>query len=438
MADPLWLSFERRRTDRPSPFDAGAVLLGVSKPYPTLGGYRGSASFEAVGPFDWLLLFPLFTLIATSLEISSDPSAGGVAFFIRSLAAVMFLCLMVGRFGMSAYHGNIAVASGFFLYVLLINIGGFSRTSLMAIAFMIWGVAFGVVTRTAWRERLEFLIRAYLVFNVAGLVVALAISLLFGKIIDLHGIVFPFSASRAGVMMNQVRLSGFQIEPGTYSNIIYVLVLLRCLFRRRIVNFLDLFAMLSTVATLAAWAVVGAAVYIACFAIEFTMLNRHVPKILRVSLVLFSVSLLTISVPLIAPQLFESQYVEYFSSRFTVEEKGGSGYYKGQAFDAWKDSAGEGMLIGSPITKTFCDYCLSPQDLGLIFNMFFFLGIIPSILILLASIIQLFRRWGGIFVLLFFPFLVLKLFFFDPMVWLTFGVIIFENRRHQYVGADHG
>ncbi|MER8772052.1 hypothetical protein NKH63_25415 [Mesorhizobium sp. M0960] len=409
-------------------------MLGLSKSYPTLSGYRRVASSEAIGPFDWLILFPLFIVIATQLEISDDPGSGGVAFFIRSLAALTFLGGMVVRFGISAFHANVAIIAAFLLYFCVINISDFSRFSLMAIAFMSWGLAFGVVTLPAWRKRLEFLLRAYLVFNVAGLVLALAIFLLSGKIIDLHGMVFPFSASRAGTMMNQVRLSGFQIEPGSYSNIVYLLVFLRCLFRRRIVNFLDLFAMLSTVATLAAWAVVGAAVYIVCFAIEFTILNPKVPKILRFAAVLFSASLLAITVPLIAPQFFGSQYVEYFSDRFSVDEGKGSGYYKDQAFRAWQDSAGEGMLLGSPLPRTFCDYCLSPQDLGLVFNMFFYIGIIPSLLILLASSIQLFRLWGPSFVLLFCPFLVTKLFFYDPMVWLTFGIIVFENRRHQYIG----
>ncbi|TIP30109.1 MAG: hypothetical protein E5X67_03250 [Mesorhizobium sp.] len=409
-------------------------MLGVSKLHPALSGYRRDAGFEAIGPLDWFVLFPLFVVIATQLEISDDPSAGGVAFFIRSLAALTFLCVMILRFGISVFHRNIAIVSAFLLYFYFVNIVDFSRFSLMALAFMSWGLAFGVVTQAAWRERLEFLLRAYLVFNVAGLVLALAILLLSGQIVDLHGMVFPFSASRAGVMMNQVRLSGFQIEPGNYSNAVYVLVLIRCLFRRRIANLLDLFAVLSTLSTLAAWAVVGAVVYLVCFAIEFTILNRQVPKILRVAIVLFSVSLLSMAIPLVAPQFFGSQYVEYFSDRFRFEEGKGSGYYKDQAFRAWQDSLGDGMLIGSPLPATFCDYCVSPQDLGLVFNMFFYIGIIPTLLILLVSFMQIFRIWGTIFVLLFCPFLVIKFFFYDPMVWLTFGVIIFERRRYEYVG----
>ncbi|WP_202366265.1 hypothetical protein [Mesorhizobium sp. L-2-11] len=409
-------------------------MLGLPKSYPALSGYRRVASFQAIGLSDWLILFPLFIVIATQLEISDDPRSGGVAFFIRSLAALAFLGGMVFRFGISAFHANVAIISAFLLYFFIINISDFSRFSLMAIAFMSWGLAFGVVTRAAWRERLEFLLRAYLIFNVVGLVLGLAIYLLSGNIVDLHGIIFPFSASRAGIMMNQVRLSGFQLEPGNYSNIVYLLVFLRCLFRRRIVNFLDLFAMLSTVATLAAWAVVGAAVYIVCFAIEFMILNPKVPKILRFATVLFSVSLLSISAPLIAPQIFGSQYVEYFNDRFSAEREKGSGYYKDQAFRAWQDSAGEEMLLGSPLPRTYCDYCLSPQDLGLVFNMFFYLGIIPSLLIFSVSFIKLFRLWGPSFALLFCPFLVTKFFFYDPMVWLTFGIIVFENRRHQYVG----
>ena len=34
-------------------------------------GYRRVAGFEAIGLFDWLILFPLFIVIATQLEESA-------------------------------------------------------------------------------------------------------------------------------------------------------------------------------------------------------------------------------------------------------------------------------------------------------------------------------------------------------------------------------
>lgn len=402
-----------------------------SKAYQVLSTYGKRASSGNIGPFDWVVLFPLFAVVATQLEISDDPGSGGVAFFIRAVAALAFLCGMAMRFGMSTIHRNIVIISIFFLYFFIINVGHFSYFLVMSFVFMTWGLSFSIVNQIAWRERLGFLLHAYLIFNVFGLVLAFVIFFLSGKIVDLHGLVFPFSASRAGVMMNQVRLSGFQIEPGNYSNIVYVIVLIRCLLRGRITNSLDIIAMLSTILTLAAWAVVGAAVYFVCLTIEFSIFNPRIPKLLRIAIFLFSLSILAISLPIIAPHIFGSEYAQYFGDRFSVDEGKGSGYYKEQAFGAWSEYFGPEMFFGSPMTETFCDYCLSIQDIGLVFNILFYLGIIPSSILLLFCLMNLLRRFGINFVVLFAPFLVTKFFFYDPMVWLVLGVVIFEGRRRR-------
>lgn len=406
-------------------------MTGDSKLYRVLNNYGKKAYAGDIGLFDWIVLFPLFAVVATQLEISDDPGSGGVAFFIRALAALAFLCGMAMRFGISTVHRNVVVISCFFLYFFIINAGHFSYFLVMSFVFMVWGLSFSIAKQIAWRERLDFLLRSYLIFNVLGLLLAIIIFLVSGKIVDLHGLIFPFSASRAGVMLNQVRLSGFQIEPGNYSNIVYVLVLIRCLLRRRITNFLDLFAMLSTVLTLAAWAVVGVAVYLVCFVIEFSVFNPRIPKIMRLAIFLFSLSVLALSIPLIAPQLFGSEYVQYFGDRFSVDEGKGSGYYKEQAFAAWSEYFGPEMFFGSPLTETFCDYCLSTQDIGLVFNILFYIGIIPSSILLFVCVMNLLRSFGISFIILFTPFLVTKFFFYDPMVWLVLGVIVFEERRHR-------
>jgi hypothetical protein len=222
-----------------------------------------------------------------------------------------------------------------------------------------------------------------------------------------------------------VRLSGFQIEPGTYANATYAFVVMRALMRRKLYNRLDILLILSTLTTLAAWAVIGAGCYFVALAIEFFKYDETVPTSLRLTVIYVMVAVVFIALPVLVAFFWENEFVQRMLERFSGESGKGSAEYKYQALRALQDALSVRMLFGHPLGETFCGDCEALQDLGTILNMFFYFGIVPTLLIIFTCVKSLMQNWNLAFVPLFAPFFVAKFYCYDPIAWLSFGMMMF-------------
>ena len=263
--------------------------------------------------------------------------------------------------------------------------------------------------------------------NVMGLALGLGVWFATGQIVDLHNILFPFSVSRVGIMLDQLRLSGFQIEPGTYSNLIYFLVLARALLRKRLFNLFDLLALVSTLATFAAWAVIGVAFYVVGCLIEFFVFNRAVARPIRLSAIAVCGVICLFVVPIILPSLADLDYIQYIQNRFSGETGSGSAQFKSEALEAWQASLGLDMLLGHALPDTFCYYCLSVQDLGTGFNMVYYFGIVPTLLIVEYNIVRTASVFSIMYMIAALPLAVTKFYCYDPIFWLVIGLMMFAG-----------
>jgi hypothetical protein len=63
----------------------------------------------------------------------------------------------------------------------------------------------------------------------------------------------------------------------------------------------------------------------------------------------------------------------------------------------------------------------------------FYLGILPTFALLAISIVKIRKRWNLAIGVAAIPMIVAKLYFYDPVVWLTIGLFLFSNdnfKRH--------
>jgi hypothetical protein len=378
-----------------------------------------------LGLLDWLVLVPLFVIACTPTEVANDLRVTQYAFLLRTAAACGFATVICAKYRFVPAIGTTALAGLILLYFLAINSASFTVSAVLAAATIGAGIVVAAASSDAG-ESLALCLRAYLLFNLVGLGLALLLFTATGSIVDLHHAIFPFSESRSGLFLQQVRLSGFQIEPGTYANVMYLTVLVRSLLRGRLYNRLDVVAILSTLVTLSAWAVIGAACYFIGVFVEVVFSQQKLALAQRAGAIAIAVAVYVFAVPNFLIQADKFNLLEYFESRFTLSG-GGSLVDKTLAFDAWWRAMQRWPFLGQPLSNSFCDYCLSPQDVGTILNLVYYFGIAASVFILGWAALRLVSGWRIPLVIGMAPLIVAKFYCYDFAVWIALGLVLFAR-----------
>jgi hypothetical protein len=396
-------------------------------------GYRGFVAGRGI--VDWIVLI-FFIAAGTPVEVADDRSAAGYAFLFKAMTALAVAGLFVVRFRLSTSSTIFAGAVSILASHLLVNLIAPSPSAFMAAGTMLSGmlVALYVVRNSRAHDFLNFLFGGYLIFHMFGFLLSAAIWVTTGEATDLHKMVFPFSSARQAEMLGVMRLTGFHIEPGTYSQAIFIGVLTRAVLRKRLTNTLDVVALLTALATFAAWAAIGVGLYFAAMAFEVFVLNRKVSPGIRLLSIIMVATLGVATVPtLVLPHILQSNYADFISARL-LEGKG-SGEGKVLQFDAWQAELGFRTLIGQPLGNTYCDYCEGVQDLGLVFNVIYYLGFIVAMPILLVWGVNIVRCCGAPVLIAALPLLAVKFFFYDFLVWVVLGLGMWRPRLIGTPGA---
>lgn len=376
----------------------------------------------------YLFLSILFIYIATPTEVVDNTQAAGIVFFSKIVACAI-LFYSVRKIDPApipdAFLLLAVIISG---YMLIINIFQYSNYGVISPVGMLIALLIAAQRGFFARETYAKLARNYILFHIFGLGGAIAIYKLTGQIIDLHSVLFPFSISRAHETFGLARLCGFQIEPGTYANFVYLVVLFRSLTIGRVASWLHAVAMGSTVATLAAWSVIGFGIFLLAAFVEVILYNKRATlpiKAFMISLAFGGALALITSYSAIGDN---GGMINYFQLRFSGGDESGSAVYKIEAFQALTQAIGDTIVVGRPVSISYCEYCVSPQDLGVILNLTYYFGVIPTMLLCFAVIVNVFRYFGFGVLLFFAPLVVCKAFFFDPLIWLVLGCGLFPLR----------
>lgn len=380
-----------------------------------------------------IVALAFFIVAGTHLEVPSEVRGAGLAFSIRLAAAASVLLYLLLNGTKRIPVWCVVVILYICIYFLAVNFMEFSYFAAIGCLSMVWGLLMASLGVSGARKTILFFCTGYLAFHMLGLGLALTIFVVSGQVVDLHNAIFPFSEARVGEFMGQVRLAGFQIEPGNYANFTYLLVLLRSLFTMRIFSWFHAVAMTSALLTLSAWSVIGFSIFLVAAAVEFVLINKTISPTLKwTAIVIASVLALAI-----LPFVYDNDYIIYFQGRFSGDEREGSGYDKVLAFEGWQNEIKSAIFFGNPLPRSFCPYCISPQDLGTMLNMTYYFGVVPTLLIVLAITLNVLRRMNAAFLILAAPLVVCKAFFFDPVVWLILGTLLFGG-IHSVGGKTSG
>ncbi len=267
------------------------------------------------------------------------------------------------------------------------------------------------VNNRAFRQSLSQAVLALLVLSVFLLLFQIAIYLYSGSVLEIHEMLFPYSGeARIQGMEGLLRFSSFYIEPGTYSNWVYLFLMIYMALNPDAKAHLIFLVASSMALTLSAWGVL-----VGLLLVGVTILQNG-GKGSWLLLVPVALALA------IAPMSLVDAVLTSLHYKLSPDEA--SAGYKMEAYEQFQQIAGDVLVLGDGFSSKFCQSCLSPQDAGFALNLAVVMGVFFLIGVFGVYFATLFRAGSIRFAVLSLPLLFTKAYYWEFSVWLLLFLVI--------------
>lgn len=365
---------------------------------------------------------------------------GGTPGYVLTFRCILAALFITFALASRPYFTNSAIVRFALVvpaYLLLLNTREVGSYAFLGSFLIFWGIIAADLSLETFKEEILWAVQAYMVFNLAGLLLALGWAGLSGDKFDFHHVLFPVSRSRLQVQFGFPRLSGFQIEPGTYANWMYLALSLRILLKRRVLSSFNTICAISMVATFSVWAFMAAGFYFLGAALEF-LAAQHISPGVR-NRTIGAILVLALAGWIFPDVFLESswttlfyKYYLFLQTRLSTNPAGSSTLMLDiYALANLKVSAMNALFFGQPLSVSFCPVCAHPYDLGLWASLIFHLGMLPAICLVFAFVVRVVRIFGWASVTALVPVFLTKTLVFDALPWTIIAVGLFAARPIQ-------
>lgn len=350
------------------------------------------------------------------LLLSFNPTESGESFFslyLRLMPFVLFLLLIIFS-NLDVKFSLIGLIVTVFLciYLAVINISEPSkRLTLQLVSVVLMFIVASIISNNDdEKENFNLVLSSLIIIWVTLLVTQVLSYYILDVVINVHSIVFPLSEAR-GLSVGNMRFGGLQIEPGTYSNWIFGVVVLRSFLIRRISTPLHWLAVGSMLLTLSFWAYISVVFFIIAASLE----KKRIEQIKLFSIVM----LLIIIVYFLAGDYLAS----FLLNRSQLNTPTATG--KLEVYSYMLSHYQEWLLLGSSLKSKPCDACSSWQDAGVGVNLMFYFGLL-MIFIYIKLILNSVRYLGFKVIFLIIPIFIAKYYYWDPItVMLVVFILVY-------------
>jgi hypothetical protein len=354
-----------------------ALLYGI---VPTEGGGANFAVFLRLGVAGALVLF---VLVLFKPRLSKTTAYLVCAIFLFSLMAAF-----------RSFSGGL-----FALWFAVVFAATLSAAAMQNILF---------------RKSLSTAVLALIVCSVASLFLQIGIYLFSGVALDFHKMLYPFSDARIAESFGLVRFTGLYIEPGTYSNWLYLLLLIYLVLSSNKKPYVIYLVAGSMIATFSAW---GAGVAI------LLVLVTTVRSLRQVVLLIIFVSVFLQLVP--TGSLYGA--LDIFEHKTALDRVDAGA--KIEAYEEFQRIVGDIAVIGNGFASKFCEDCFSPQDAGFAINLAVVMGATFCVGVFGYYFSRLFLARDFGLAALSLPLLFTKAFYWEFAVWLLFFLVVSRPKK---------
>lgn len=299
--------------------------------------------------------------------------------------------------------------------------------SLVRLGIVVMGGSAGLLAFSVWSRAADpaGVLRRVIWLNIAGLLVQWGGFVLSGSVLDLHRTFLPFSRVSETDAIHGFglhRFNGFQLEPGTYSVMVGLLLLLSLALERR-TDRVHVVGVVSLIATRSGGGIAFAAIVVAV-ALALSLRRATTRRLFAVFFTCLSACALALASGLLA----------YVQGRIAAANSGadGSVRLKGNTLNFWWESSAERKLFGSGLFINDCAECAFINANGVAFMLVFYLGLLGflvSVALLIRGLLTLPTGFALAVALL-----TSRLTLYQPTLWfvlmaLTGGGIIAARRN---------
>ncbi len=323
-------------------------------------------------------------------------------------------------------------------FALLFTLGEMISKERDGMEFM-FSILFGHVVASAlyyseyFKSKFLTALKWLIILSVTLLVLQYIILMLTGNIFQIHSIVFPFSEARTmeDAMFGLYRMGGMYIEPGTYSNMMYIFLILYMILSQRTDSLLLYIGAASIILTASVWGLVFGLYMLVILLFIKLIKIKEVSIIKRVfsTLVLISISFAGTS------YILESSLLKYAEHKIKTDNP--SVDAKELAFSRFQESYDDFLIVGEGFNPEFNIGIPSVQDAGLLLNLTVVFGVLASLIIMAVYLVSILRCCSWVMLLVSLPILTSKLFYTDRVFWLLFFVVIFgAYKKSKYIATS--
>lgn len=368
-----------------------------------------------------LLLFISFLYAFIPVE----GGAGHFVFLLHSsfLILITLLAIFISKFKLKMNRwGKISLFLLFFYMLLSMIVTSGGRELSMFIS-----IVFSFITASAIHYNIRFrnyffiALKWLISISIVILILQLLVFMVTGEIIHVHEIIFPFSEARVGtdkLYSDLYRFGGLYIEPGTYSNWMYLFLIIYMLLSKKIFSPLVLIGALSITLSYSVWGMVfGAYLFIIVTLSKIKKTSWKSKVLLVMFFLLFSSFVVT--------KYADSEAVKFALFKLDTDSTNASTQGKINFYKRYEEHISDLLLIGEGYKPKIYEGIVSPQDTGIVVNLSVIFGMFFTFIVLLMFTISLLKCCGWFMLFASFPIFVSKIYFSDPVFWLLYFLVIY-------------
>lgn len=350
-----------------------------------------------------LFLFYVYAFVPTESETSTFPM------LVRTVSAILLMLVCLCNVAEMRFQFAAPVLFLIFYFSVLAAISFSFRyfvSLVVVLSAFSWALAY---YQSASFRRAAIISLNFLIYSSVGFLVLQFLEFyLVGRLFDYHNLIFPWSEARLPLWSSLARVGGVYIEPGTYANWIYAFLLLRLFLDKNISPLLVPLISFTMIFSMSAWGVlVGVFVLLVYGMKRFDW---------RVIVYLLAAA---VGVYIIVSVVNLGDVAHLLESRILYS---GSREVRDDTFQEFLSVVPRLLVFGLGFGRVFCIDCQSPQDAGLIISLLVVYGLPFTLFVLSVVFCFAYRKGGFRFVILCFPLLNAKLFYWEHVFWFIFMV----------------
>ncbi len=246
-------------------------------------------------------------------------------------------------------------------------------------------------------------------------------------VLKLHEFFYPFSHARFEVVdyLELVRLGGLYIEPGTYSNYMYIFLIIYVFMDKKHNILLVFFAIISIIASMSAWGILCGFYFLIIYSLKILIGASMIKKILVIPILIPVVvyGIINFNVE----DISESPTFIFIQNKLKMKTP--SGYSKVMVFKRFKENISNYIFLGDGFASQVNSDIDSPQDAGFLVNFAIVFGIIFTFFMLILYSYSLIKLKEWFILVASFPILISKIFYWGFSFWLLFFLVVYGKRK---------